>query len=81
MSWDGYVSYDGNLSGVPGEAHLAGTTVLVRERRGELTIWSRGQCLLTVARSSRSRQVIPHPDQFRTIPSAARQSVTPWVIR
>ena len=57
VSWDGYVSYDGVLYGLP--AHLpdpalprslAGATVQVRERAGQVLIWSAGQQVLVVAK-------------------------------
>jgi transposase len=89
VSWDGYVSYDGVLYGLP--AHLpgradgaapralAGTTVHVRERDGQVVIWSAGQQILTVAKHPQSRTLVPHPEQFRGVTSAAAavRSATP----
>lgn len=96
VSWDGYVSYDGVLYGLPatipaqlpgssgssGSASpisLAGTTVQVRERAGQVVIWSAGQQVLVAAKHPRSRTLVPHPDQFRGVASAASavRSATP----
>jgi hypothetical protein len=75
VSWDGYLSYDGVLYGLPanlpGLASLAGTTVQVRERAGQLLVWSGGQQVLVVAKHAQSRAMVPHPDQFRGVASAA----------
>jgi len=83
VSWDGYVSYDGVLYGLPaslsGGPPLAGSTVQVRERAGQVCIWSSGQRVLVVAKHSCSREIVPHPDQFRGVApaAAARQVATP----
>ena len=82
VSWDGYVSYDGVLYGLPATLlaqapgattplALAGTTVQVCERAGQVVIWSAGQQILVVAKHPRSRTLVPHPDQFRGVASAA----------
>jgi hypothetical protein len=78
VSWDGYVSYDGVLYGLPatvatvaGLSALAGTTVQVRERAGQVLVWSGGQRVLVAAKHARSRDLVPHPDQFRGVVSAA----------
>ncbi len=75
VSWDGYVSYDGVLYGLPaarpGHPPLVGTTVQVRERAGQLAIWSGGERLLVIAKHAQSRAVVPHPDQFRGVAPAA----------
>ena len=34
VTWDGYVSYDGVLYGLPGTLHLAGTQVQVADAQG-----------------------------------------------
>lgn len=71
VSWEGYLSYDGVLYGLPSEPPLAGSVVQVRERHGQLSVWSQGQLVLQVSKRARSREIVPHPDQFRTVPSAA----------
>jgi len=79
VSWDGYLSYDGVLYGLPSEPPLAGTVVQVREQRGVLSIWSRGQSIISLAKRPRSQDIVDHPDQFRTIASAnaSRLAVVP----
>ena len=84
VSWDGYVSYDGVLYGLPasppGMPPLAGATVQVRERAGQVRIWSGGQRVLR-RRQARPvpREIVPHPDQFRGVAPAAsaRHAATP----
>jgi len=71
VSWEGYFSYDGVLYGVPSEPPMAGASVQVRERHGQLTVWFGGQQIVTLHKRSRSGDIVPHPDQFRTVPSAA----------
>ena len=79
MSWDGYLSYDGVLYGLPSEPPLAGTVVQVREQRGVLSVWSRGQSLVNLVKRPRSQDIVDHPDQFRTVATAnaSRQAVVP----
>jgi transposase len=68
VSWDGYISYDGVQYGLPAQAALAGSVVQVRERAGQLLVFSRGQLILQVTKRPRSQQIVPHPDQFRQVP-------------
>lgn len=79
VTWDGYFSYDGVLYGLPGPAQVAGGRVQVRERHGQLAVWNQGQLLLTLAKRSRAQEVVPHPDQFKSIlpTAAARAAQTP----
>lgn len=76
VSWDGYVSYDGVLYGLPGPLHLAGKVVLVRERKGVLTIWSEGKRIFEIEKRPRSQESVPHPDQWTTVPSVSAQRRT-----
>lgn len=71
VSWDGYLSYDGVLYGLPSQPPVAGTVVQVRERHGVLSVWSQGQLLVEVAKRAQSQMTVSHPDQFRTVASAA----------
>jgi len=79
VSWDGYISYDGVLYGLPAEAALAGRLIHVREHKGELSIWSETRCVFTIAKRPRSQETISHPDQWKGVPSvsAARVPSTP----
>src|SRR6266536_2151132 len=79
VSWDGYLSYDGVLYGLPSAPPLAGTVVQVREQRRVLSIWSRGQSLISLAKRPHSQDIVDHPDQFRTVASAnaSRLAVVP----
>ena len=76
VSWDGYISYDGVLYGLPSEPPVAGTVVQVRERQGQLTVWQHGRVLVTHLKRAQSQEVVTHPDQFRTVlPAAAQRRV------
>jgi transposase len=79
VSWDGYVSYDGVLYGLPSTPPVAGTVVQVSERHGILAVWSRGVLIAQLAKRPRSQECVPHPDQFRMVApaSAARHQVIP----
>jgi transposase len=79
VTWDGYVSYDGVLYGLPGTLHLAGKTIQVRERKGMLTVWSEGKRVFEVAKRPRSQDSVPHPEQWKTVASVAstRRAPTP----
>src|SRR5712691_9108480 len=71
VSWDGYLSYDGVLYGLPSEPPVAGTVVQVRERHGLLSVWSAGRLLAELAKRPLSQSTVTHPDQFRTVAPAA----------
>ncbi len=71
VSWDGYLSYDGVLYGLPSEPPVAGTVVQVRERHGILSVWSQGHLLAELAKRPLSQVTVTHPDQFRTVAPAA----------
>jgi hypothetical protein len=77
VSWDGYVSYDGVLYGLPSEPSVAGKMVQVYEHLGMLTIWWQGQRLLVVRKRAQSQTAVPHPDQFRNVASAAQSKAAP----
>jgi transposase len=71
VSWDGYLSYDGILYGLPSDPPVAGTVVQVRERKGMLAVWSQGHLLAELAKRAGSPGPVTHPDQFRTVAPAA----------
>ena len=75
VGWDGYLSYDGVLYGLPSNPPLAGSVVQVRERHGVLSIWSAGQLVVEYTKRPQSQLTVTHPDQFRTVvPAAARRA-------
>lgn len=67
VSWDGFISYDGVLYGLPATPPVAGSVVLVRERERELRIFHQGNLIATVQKHPRSQEIIIHPDQFRDV--------------
>ena len=79
VSFDGYLSYDGVLYGLPSEPPVAGTVVQVSERHGILSVWSRGQAVARLAKRAHSQESVEHPDQFRTVSPVAslRQEMIP----
>jgi transposase len=74
VSWDGYLSYDGVLSGLPSSPPVAGLLVQVREWHGVLKVWHAGQLLVELAKPPQSQTHGEHPDQFRGIPKVASRS-------
>jgi len=79
VSWDGYISYDGVLYGLPSEPPVCGSTVEVSLGGGEIAIWRAGQELARYVVHPTSGSIVMHPDQFRTVASAyeARQKPAP----
>ncbi len=77
VTWDGYVSYDGVLYGLPGQLELAGKYVQVRERKGMLTVWSAGTQVLSVEKRPRSQESVPHPEQWAGVASVSQTRRTP----
>jgi len=65
VSWDGFISYDGVLYGLPSNPPVAGAVVLVRERQRELRIFHQGSLIATLQKQPRSQEIVIHPDQFR----------------
>lgn len=77
VTWDGYVSYDGVLYGVPGPAKLTGTLVSVGTVGEQVQIFSGGLCVATHRRQATSGQVVMHPEQFTGFPTAHEQGRLP----
>jgi transposase len=77
VTWDGYVSYDGVLYGLPGKLGLAGKMVQVRERKGVLTVWSAGTQILEIEKRPRSQESVPHAEQWTSIASVAEARRAP----
>jgi transposase len=71
VSWDGFVSFDGVLYGLPGEWALAGRRVQVSEHDGEVRVWHQGRLVLSTAMRCQSGQVVAHPAQFSGVQPAA----------
>lgn len=69
VTWDGYVSYDGVLYGLPGKLELAGKYVQLRERKGVLSIWSKGERVLQLEKRPRSQESVTHPEQWTGVAS------------
>ncbi len=79
VTWDGYVSYDGVLYGLPGTLQLAGKQVQVRERKGVVSVWSAGTQVFAIEKRPRSQECVPHAEQWKTVASvsAVRRAPTP----
>ncbi|HJT58248.1 MAG TPA: hypothetical protein VJ761_17220 [Ktedonobacteraceae bacterium] len=79
VTWDGYVSYDGVLYGLPGQLSRAGKMVQVRERKGRLSVWSAGSQVLSLEKRPRSQESVPHAEQWTGVASVAqtRRAPTP----
>jgi transposase len=70
VSWDGYVSYDGVLYGVPSDPPVAGTTVQVSLQGEVVSVFHRGQMIAQHTVRAASGTLVPHPDQFRNVEPA-----------
>ena len=81
VTWDGYVSYDGVLYGLPGSFQLAGKQVQVRERKGVLSVWSTGHQVCEIAKRPRSQDSVPHAEQWKTVASTASTRRGPTKLR
>lgn len=77
VTWDGYVSYDGVLYGLPGKLALAGKYVQVRERKGVLTVCSAGTQVFATQKRPRSQESGGHPEQWSGVASVSQQRRTP----
>jgi transposase len=79
VSWDGYISYDGVLYGLPSSPPVAGSVVQVRDWHGVLKVWHAGQLLVELAKRPQSQTHVDHPDQWRDVPTASsrRAQVVP----
>ncbi len=76
VSWDGYVSFDGVLYGLPAEAAVAGGAVQVRDEDPHLTFWQQGRLLAQLPKGTRRGEIVTHPTQFRhVLPAAALHRV------
>lgn len=74
VSWDGFISYDGVLYGLPSEPSVAGCMVQVREKSHQLRVFSAGQLIAELTKRPRSQEIVLHPDQFRNVvPTAAQR--------
>jgi hypothetical protein len=77
VSWDGFISYDGVMYGLPSQPAVAGSMVSIRERNHHLLIFSTGQLIAELVKCPRSQEIILHPDQFRTVvPTASLRQAT-----
>jgi transposase len=75
VSWDGFLSYDGVLYGLPSEAKVCGSLVFVRERHHQLLVFSGGSRIATLTKRPQSQDIVYHPDQFRTVAPASAMKV------
>ena len=67
VSFDGFMSYDGVLYGLPAEPPVAGSVVQVRERHQELRVFAQGKLIATLSKRPRSQEIVIHPDQFSQV--------------
>ena len=77
VTWDGFISFDGVLYGLPSEPLTAGTMVDVTCRDQEILVWYRGQLIVRHAVRQESGATVWHPDQFTTILPVAESRRVP----
>lgn len=70
VSWDGYVSYEGVLYGVPGPERLVGTIVSVGRVGNEVHVYSGGKRVAEHRAQPVSGHTVMHPEQFTGFPTA-----------
>jgi transposase len=71
VSWDGFISYDGVLYGLPAHPPVAGAVVLVREHHRSLRIYQQGQFITSLSKQPRSHDIVVHPEQFTAVAPVA----------
>jgi transposase len=75
VSFDGYLSYDGVLYGLPSTPQVSGLVVQVREWHRMLRVWYAGELLVEVAKRPQSQSHVDHPEQWRHLtPAASRHA-------
>jgi transposase len=67
VSWDGFVSFDGVLYGLPSVPLMVGDTVDVTYGNEEILVWYKGQLVVRHAVRHESGTTVWHEDQFKTI--------------
>lgn len=70
VSWDGFISYDGVLYGLPAHPPVAGSAVLVREQHRTLHVYHQGLLIATLRKQPRSQEIVFHPEQFAGVSPA-----------
>lgn len=71
VSWDGFLSYDGVLYGLPAALAVAGSVVQVRVQRETLEVSQHGRHLATLALCTQTGESRPHAEQWTGIRPAA----------
>ena len=61
VSWDGFLSYDGVLYGLPAEPPMAGSVVQVRERHRQVRVFAKGNLIATLTKRPRSQEIVARP--------------------
>lgn len=79
VSWDGFISFDGVLYGLPSEPLTAGGVVDVGCRGKEIQVWYRGQLVVQYVVRAESGTIVWHPDQFKNVLPVAesRRTLSP----
>lgn len=77
VSWDGFISVDGVLYGLPAAAAVAGSSVAIEMERQALTVWVGNRLIARLPRQTAGIAV--HPTQWEGVASAAahRRRVQP----
>ena len=81
VSWDGFLSYDGVLYGLPAEPPVAGSVVQVRERQLHLRVFAKGSLIAPLTKRPRSQEIVQHPTQFSPRVAdrfSAQNGAPPW---
>lgn len=77
VTWDGFISFDGVLYGLPSDPLTAGAMVDVTCRDREILVWHKGRLITRHLLRHESGTTVWHPDQFKTIPPVAESRRIP----
>ena len=77
VSWDGFISFDGVLYGLPSDPLTAGDVVDVTCRDKEIQVWYRGQLVVRHAVRQESGTTVWHPEQFKSVLPVAESRRSP----
>jgi len=67
VTWDGFISFDGVLYGLPSKPLTAGDVVDVTCQGQEIQVWYRGQFVVRHAVRQESGTTVWHPEQFKNV--------------
>ncbi len=77
VTWDGFISFDGVLYGLPSDPITVGAIVDVTRRDKEILVWYQGKLIVRHAVRQESGATVWHPDQFKDVLPVAESRRVP----